>query len=121
MLLHRLRSQRLSLVLLLQTQQSVLPVMTTRHRLHSIRCLLLLLLLRLPKPQLKPWPLSQLWPLPQVPPLRPPLRLVLLQVPRLALPPAQLVPVRPRVLAVVGLQVDPVVVLAVAQELLLHQ
>jgi hypothetical protein len=44
----------LSLVLLLQTQQSVLPVMTTRHLLHSTRCLLLLLLLRLPKPQLKP-------------------------------------------------------------------
>jgi hypothetical protein len=64
--------------------------------------------------------LSQLWPPPQVP-LPPPLRrLVLL----LALPPAQRVPVRPRVLAAVGLPVDPavlVVVLAVAQEPLLHQ
>ena len=120
MLLHRLRSQRLSLVLLLQTPQSVLPVMTTRHRLHSIRCPLLLLLSRLPKPQLKPWPLSQLWPLPQVPLLLPP-RLVLLQVLRLALPLAQLVPVRPRVLAAVGLPAVLVVVLAVAQELLLHQ
>jgi hypothetical protein len=65
--------------------------------------------------------LSQLWPLLQVLPLPPPLRLVLLQVPRLELPPAQLVPVRPRVLAAVGLPAVLPAVLVVAQELLLHQ
>jgi hypothetical protein len=65
--------------------------------------------------------LSQLWPLPQVLLLPPPLRRVLLQVPRLVRPPAQLVPVRPRVRAAAVPPVDPVVVLVVAQELLLHQ
>jgi hypothetical protein len=99
MLLLRLRFQQLILVLLSQTLPSVLPVMTAHHRLLSIRYLLRLQLLLLPKPQPKRLLLFQPWPLPlvlqQPPQRREPRPVQPLVLPVLALPRVRAAVVQP--------------------------